>query len=61
MICGSRFCIIDEYNSNYYTFLIDGEEYYAFEKEPRNQGIEFTWNELIRNSIWFKKIQLRSL
>lgn len=49
------FCIIDEDNSNYYTFVIDGEEYYAFEKEPRNQGIEFTWNGLIRNSIWFKK------
>ena len=54
------FCIIDEDNSNYYTFVIDGEEYCTFEKEPRNQGIVFTWNGLIRNNIWFK-IQLRSL
>ena len=50
------FCIIDEDSSRYYSFVIDGKEYCIFEKEPRNQGIIFKWNGLIRNSIGFKKL-----
>ena len=50
------FNIIDKDSSRYYSFVIDGKEYCAFEKEPRNQGIIFKRNGLIRNSICFKKL-----
>lgn len=50
------FYIIDKDSSRYYSFVIDGKEYCIFEKEPRIQGIIFEWNGLIRNSIYFKKL-----
>lgn len=50
------FCIIDEDESRYYSFIIKGEEYCVFEKEPRNQGMIYNWNGLIRNRIRFKKL-----
>ena len=49
------FSIIDKDRSSLYVLEIEGKTYYNMEKEPRYDGIKYTWNGLIRNTIFFRK------
>lgn len=49
------FSIIDREQSRLYVLEINGKEYSKMEKEPRYDGIKYTWNGLIRNTISFRK------
>ena len=46
------FSIIDKDRSSLYVLEIEGKTYYNMEKEPRYDGIKYTWNGLIRNTIF---------
>lgn len=49
------FSIVDEDRSSLYVIEMEGKEYSKMEKEPRYEGIKYTWNGLIKNTISFRK------
>ena len=49
------FGVLDKYNNDLFSFVLDGKEYSEMRKDPRSKGLVFNENGLITNSITFKR------
>ena len=49
------FGVLDKYNNDLFSFVLDGKEYSEMRKDPRSKGLIFNENGLITNSITFKR------